>query len=129
MNNRRQTYRHFFATSERRPIEVRAGARSWRGELVSLSIEGLGLRLDSAQPLPAPGRCRVQFHLDAEAPVSAEAEIVYRSDGAEPGCGVHFLPLADLNAGEARERRLAKFLIDEQVRERRRRVEKQSRGG
>ncbi len=128
MDNRRQTYRHFFPVPERRPVEVRAGAQSWRGELVNLSIEGLGLRLESRQPLPAPGRCRVHVNLDAESPLTLDAEIVYRSDGPEPHCGMHFLPLADLSAGEARERRLAKFLIDEQVRQRRSRIDAQSRG-
>ena len=118
MDNRRQTYRHCFTPSEHHPVELISSSQTLRGEVVNISIEGLGVRLTSSASLP--GRCRVRLPLDAEAPLTLDAEIVYRKDAAENHCGLHFLPLADLNAGAARERRLTRFVLEEQRRSRKR---------
>ena len=123
MENRRQDYRHIFRPHERRQVQMSAAAAgTLRGELLDLSLGGVRVRLPGgAPPLKPQERCRVQLEVDSDQALLFDAEVIHREPDPEASCGLRFLPLVDVNAWELRERRLWKFLLEEQRRLRRQR--------
>ena len=124
MDNRRQDYRHVFEPHQHRTAALTShAAKSVRGEIVDLSVGGMRLRMtERTVPLRPRERIRVQFSLDGDQPLSVDAEVVYATADAEAHCGMHFLRLADAQANDARERKLWGFLLEEQLRARRRQL-------
>lgn len=124
MENRRQDYRHAFPPPERRRVHLTANTGTAKtgtmGEILDLSLGGMRVRLpESAAPLSPQQRYRVELSLAADEPLALDAEVVHGKNDPENGCGMHFLEVVDLGARAARERKLWKFLIDEQLRQRR----------
>jgi c-di-GMP-binding flagellar brake protein YcgR len=123
MDNRRQDYRHTFEPAERLHVELtRAdGSAVLTGEIVNLSVGGMLVALPHACPFKPAERCHVQFAIEPERPLAIRAAVVHLA-ADRAGAGLRFLPLANLDAGEARERALWRFLLDEQRRARRARM-------
>jgi c-di-GMP-binding flagellar brake protein YcgR len=119
MENRRQDFRHAFPPPERRRVHLTAATGTATGEILDLSLGGMRVRLEPAGALKPRQRYRVQLSLTADEALALDAEVVHGRNDPENGCGLHFLPLVDLRASDARERRLWKFLLDEQLRQRR----------
>jgi len=129
MENRRQTYRHFFDPEDILRVELhlpgKQGAHAC--ELLDLSLGGMRVQLT-----PPPAGLQVGDSVTArllgrEAPnpvvlsLALPARIVYlRQQEDVLQCGLQLLPTASPSTNERTERTLASFLLAEQRRRRQR---------
>ena len=115
MENRRQDYRHAFPPPARIAVELlRAGTRvPVEGEIVNLSVGGMGVELKQAASDTAAGRWLARFTVPLEqTPLSIPARLVHAANACS--CGFQFLPLVDSIAHEHRERLIGRYLLEEQ---------------
>jgi c-di-GMP-binding flagellar brake protein YcgR len=123
MENRRQSYRHPFPTSEPVGVEIAPpeGQPPLRGELLDLSVGGMKIRLDAAHPVSVGGHLTVRLVRRQTPPLrlllgmAGEVKHV-EQDGRHVCLGLQFVQQGEAPAGETRERELSRFLAEEQRR-------------
>src|SRR5207253_3217264 len=117
MENRRRDYRHPFVPHERLSVHLSKDAvpETWQGEIVDLSVSGMGVRIaDPAFLISANDRLRATFALGSGKPMTLLAENIHATLDTGPCFGFHFLPPAEAAASDARERDLWAFLLEQQ---------------
>ena len=123
MENRRQTYRHPFLEPGSIEVEIAAadGQQSLRGEILDLSVEGMKVRLEAKNALELGGQLTILLIRRQTPPVHLPLRLVGQVKHIEPDgryicLGVQFLELATASAGDSGERKLSRFLAEEQRR-------------
>jgi len=119
MENRRIDYRHTFEEPERLPVSLHVGAAELHGEVLDLSVAGMAVRLDEPAAIRPRDRLHVDLSLAGDQKVALPAVVVHGQQAPTPHLGLRFLPAADLQASDARDRLLWRFLVAQQQRERR----------
>ena len=125
MRNRRQDYRHCF--DDKRRLMVKLSSLDEResviGEVVNLSIGGLCIQSDTLRGSKLDQWIATCMLEPGMPPVKALVEVVYASPSRPTAAGLHFVPSSDLTIQEERERKIWRFLLAEQRRERQERLE------
>lgn len=124
MDNRRDDYRFAFPAHERLAVECQTPpTESCGAEIVDLSVTGMRVQLHDAHPTLAPGqRLLLKFALGHAEAMTMPAVVVHRGVERRGELGVRFLPVADVETQEAREKALWVFLLEEQRKSRRRQL-------
>jgi PilZ domain len=114
MKNRREDYRHPLS----QPISVELdslGESRLAATVVNLCASGMAVQLEpSSRPLKLGSHLHVRLCLPGEAELGMQAVVIYTRSPGDPTCGLSFLPLAEPQAQERRERTIRRFLIAEQ---------------
>jgi hypothetical protein len=117
MDNRREYYRHVLGAGRRLPAELNvAGTASRRGFIVDLAVGGLSMELPAMHAgEPMHGTCFISFTLSAvREPLVLPAELVHLRSTGTPVAGFRFLPFLDPKANAESQKRIWRYLLDEQ---------------
>ncbi len=130
MNERRQYARHVFRETDRPQVEVQAGSLGlFSGEVHNLSLGGLGTKLDitlfplkagkssSIIPLVLETTVQVRLYLPQNNQhLTMDCQVVHGQDN-NGLWGLQILPLMDRPSEETRQKKLWRFLLEDQQRQ------------
>jgi len=121
MQNRRNDFRVVFTLQDALPVKLESMPlrQALQGQVVDLSIGGMRVRLSGRRVELAPTELWIAQPTLPGLPgrLAMRSAIVYsRAQQSGSEYGVHFLPLADRELAEARDKLIWRFLLEEQRR-------------
>ena len=117
MDDRREYYRHVLVPSRRLPAKLHiAGGADLSGVIIDFSIAGLSAQLP---PVLASEQFRGTWFISlilssSEKPLVLTAEMVHLRPTDPPVAGWRFLPSIDYNLHYEAEKRIWRYLVNEQ---------------